>query len=64
VKHAFSDHSKLEQFFGAVEGVSLEEGVGRMTAWARAVGARESKPFSGIEVARNLPPSWAKLVTG
>ncbi|HSH60841.1 MAG TPA: hypothetical protein VK988_14630 [Acidimicrobiales bacterium] len=35
----------------------------RMTAWAKSVGARERKPFGEIEVERNMPPSWIKLVT-
>jgi UDP-glucose 4-epimerase len=62
VKHAFSDHAKLEAAFDTVDTVSLEEGVGRMAEWAKVVGARESKPFQGIEVERNLPPSWANVI--
>jgi hypothetical protein len=33
-----------------------------MTAWAKAAGARQSKPFGEIEIEHNLPPSWTKLV--
>jgi UDP-glucose 4-epimerase len=62
VKHAFSDHSKLERSFGPAEGVTLEDGVAKMTAWAKAAGARQSKPFGEIEIEHNLPPSWTKLV--
>lgn len=58
VQHAFSDHSKVARVFGFIPPVPLEEGVKRMAGWARQVGARASKPFGNIEIARNLPPSW------
>ncbi len=61
VKIAFSDHSKAEGVFGKTEKISLERGVEMMANWVRNNGARESSVFEGIEVARNLPPSWAKV---
>src|SRR5919201_4695884 len=42
VVHAFSDHRKLERVFGGRPGVSLEDGIGRMAAWALDVGAQPS----------------------
>jgi UDP-glucose 4-epimerase len=63
VKIAFSDHSKAERVFGKRTKVSLAEGVRAMAAWVREHGARESCVFEGIEVLRNLPPSWAKVVS-
>ena len=41
--------------------VSLEEGVAKMAAWAKKTGARQGRPFEGIEVRKNLPSSWAAL---
>jgi UDP-glucose 4-epimerase len=38
---------------------SLEEGVRSMAQWVKANGARTSGVFKGIEIMRNLPPSWA-----
>jgi hypothetical protein len=32
-----------------------------MAAWAKKAGARQGKPFEGIEVRKNLPQSWAAL---
>jgi UDP-glucose 4-epimerase len=62
VVHAYSAHEKVHKYFGdLIKNVSLEEGVARMAAWARAAGARKGKPFEGIEVRKNLPPSWAAL---
>jgi UDP-glucose 4-epimerase len=61
VKIAFSDHSKAESIFGKQEKVSLEQGVQMMAEWVKAHGARESSTFEGIEIERNLPPSWARL---
>lgn len=58
VLHAFSDHSKARRIFGERPVTSLEEGVGRMAAWARRAGVRKSKKFENIEVTLNLPPSW------
>lgn len=62
VVHAYSAHDKVRKHFGdLIKNVSLEEGVGRMAVWARKAGARQGKPFEGIEIPKNLPPSWAAL---
>lgn len=59
VVHAYSDHTKVRAVFGdLVRNVPLEEGVARMSEWVRRTGARKTKIFSGIEVARNLPAVW------
>ncbi|MBW7909199.1 MAG: NAD-dependent epimerase/dehydratase family protein [Kiritimatiellae bacterium] len=63
VVHAFSSHDKVQKHFGGlIKNISLEKGLARMTDWVKKSGARKGKPFEGIEVPRNLPPSWAKLV--
>ncbi len=62
VVHAYSAHEKVRKYFGdLIKNVSLEEGVARMVTWAKKTGARQGKPFEGIEVRKNLPPSWAAL---
>lgn len=61
VKIAFSDHSKAERVFGKSQKVSLEDGIESMAAWVAEHGSRESNIFENIEIARNLPPSWAKV---
>jgi len=59
VVHAFSSHEKVQRHLGdLIQNVPLEEGVGRMAAWAREVGARMSRKFERIEVEKNMPPSW------
>jgi UDP-glucose 4-epimerase len=60
VVNAYSDHSKARRVFGDELPVSLEQGVARMAAWARQVGARASTEFEAIEIARNLPAGWQK----
>ncbi len=60
VNVAFSDHSKAERVFGKKEKTTLEKGIWMMAEWVKKNGARESSAFEGIEVTRNLPPSWAK----
>jgi len=62
VVHAYSAHEKVRKHFGdLIQNVPLEAGVGKMAAWARTAGARQGKPFEGIEVRKNLPASWAAL---
>jgi UDP-glucose 4-epimerase len=62
VKIAFSDHSRAERAFGKRTKTSLPDGVHAMAAWVREHGARESCVFDGIEIHKNMPPSWAKVV--
>lgn len=64
VLHAYSDHAKAQRLFGGGTGVSLEDGIARMTEWAKRTGTRAGKPFDEIEVDRRLPPSWKKLSIG
>jgi len=62
VVHAYSAHEKVRTHFGdLIKNVPLEEGVAKMAAWAKKAGARQGKPFEGIEIRKNLPPSWAAL---
>jgi UDP-glucose 4-epimerase len=58
VVHAFSSSERCNSVFGSRKTISLEEGVERMAAWAKKHGPRQTKPFTGIEVEKNLPPSW------
>ncbi|MGD0251118.1 MAG: NAD-dependent epimerase/dehydratase family protein [Verrucomicrobiota bacterium] len=63
VVHAYSAHEKVRKYFGdLIQNVSLEDGVNRMAAWAKKTGARQGKPFAGVEVRKNMPPSWAALL--
>jgi UDP-glucose 4-epimerase len=59
VKLAFSDHSKAERVFGRRPKTSLEDGITAMASWVKKHGARTSGVFDGIEIMKNLPPSWA-----
>ncbi len=58
VKHAFSSHDKVRQFFDVGEPVPLEEGIARMATWVRQVGSRKTREFSNIEISRGLPAGW------
>lgn len=60
VMHAYSDHSKAHSVFGEGAGVSLEQGIERMAAWAKVVGARKSKEFENIEIYEKLPQGWER----
>lgn len=58
VVHAFSDHGRVRKLFPGVREIGMEEGIARMWEWAAKKGARQSKSFENIEIARNLPESW------
>ena len=60
VKVAFSDHAKAAAVFGSHPKIELHEGIRRMAAWVKEHGARESSVFENIEVAKNMPLSWAR----
>jgi UDP-glucose 4-epimerase len=61
VRVAFSDHSKAERVFGMKTQTTLPEGIRAMAAWVKAHGARASSIFENIEVAKNMPASWARV---
>ena len=61
VKIAFSDHSKAERVFGRREKKPLADGIRAIAEWVNKHGARESSIFEGIEVDKNMPPSWARV---
>jgi UDP-glucose 4-epimerase len=63
VLHTYSDHSKVRRVFGDRTPTSLEDGLNRMAAWAKVVGARQSKRFEPIEILKNLPSSWLEEYT-
>jgi UDP-glucose 4-epimerase len=58
VLHAYSDHTKAHKVFGDPTGVDLREGIRRMAAWAKKVGARASQEFDNIEITEKLPDGW------
>jgi UDP-glucose 4-epimerase len=63
VMHAYSNHDKAAQVFGdLLRNVTLAEGTQRMAEWARATEMRPAAAFEGIEVWKNMPPSWRSLV--
>lgn len=61
VKIAFSDHSKAERAFGVREKTPLGSGIRGMAEWVKGHGARASSFFENIEVAKNMPGSWASI---
>lgn len=58
VQHAYATHEKVAQVFGYKPRFPLEEGIRRMAAWVKSVGARKSQAFGALDIEKNLPPSW------
>lgn len=63
VEHAYSSHEKVHRMFGhMIQNIELRNGIRRMVADARAKGPRQGEKFGHIEVEKNMPPAWRKLV--
>lgn len=60
VVHAYSSHEKVKEYFDTPTHYTLPEGLTRMTNWVKEFGARATPVFQNIEVAKNMPPSWAQ----
>ncbi|RMG27650.1 MAG: NAD-dependent epimerase/dehydratase family protein [Bacteroidetes bacterium] len=58
VVDAYADHSKAHRVFGREEAIGLREGIARMAAWAKKVGARQGQEFDNIEITEKLPEGW------
>mgnify|MGYP002640821835 CR=1 FL=1 len=58
VRHIHASHDKAVALLGYESRVNLEEGIKAMAAWVKQVGARESNPFTAIEIERNLPTAY------
>ena len=59
VVHAYSDHTRAKALFGSLcDDVPLADGLARMAAWAKFMGPQEQTVFRGVEVRKNMPPSW------
>ncbi len=62
VLHAYSDHSKFRKIFNVTETTNLVDGIRKMTQWSLSIGPMKGSKFGAVEIERNLPPSWKKLV--
>lgn len=63
VVHAYSNHDKVHKFFGhMINNISLKDGIERMVADAKEKGPRTGEKFKNIEVEKNMPPAWTKLI--
>jgi UDP-glucose 4-epimerase len=58
VLHAHADHSKVKEVFGETKITSLEDGLKKMSDWAKTAGVRKSERFKAIEISEKLPPFW------
>jgi UDP-glucose 4-epimerase len=63
VQLAYCDHSKVKRIFGSGPETSLRDGLNLMARWARTAGIRRGTVFEGVEVSRNMPPSWQQMIT-
>jgi UDP-glucose 4-epimerase len=64
VVHAFATHDRVREVFAPPTPLPLTAGIRRMAEWVRARGPMQPVEFDEIEVAVNLPPSWAGVTVG
>lgn len=62
VKHAHSDHTKAKTIFDIRKTTPLDEGINRMVEWCKKIGPMEGKKFKNVEVIKNMPPSWLRMI--
>jgi UDP-glucose 4-epimerase len=62
VVNAYSNHAKVRKVFGIQNETPLDEGVMKMVEWSKKIGAMDSKKFKNIELTKNMPQSWQKLI--
>lgn len=57
------DHAKADKIFGTGPGrqLAVASGVHRMCAWAKTQTLHEPKPFTQIEIEKNMPDHWARM---
>jgi UDP-glucose 4-epimerase len=58
VVHAFSRQARLRRVFNPAAPIDLHTGILRMAEWVKSRQPSRPVNFSGIEVTKNLPPSW------
>ena len=63
-KHAYSDHSKLRKFFPDLQNTPLDKGIALMSKWVKETGVWEASHPENVEVEKNLPDSWRKIILG
>jgi len=62
VQDAYSDHRKTARIFGQTAEWPLEDGVRRMVEWSKTIEVPDPRKFSNIEVLKNMPPSWRRMI--
>lgn len=61
--HAYCTHEKAHKYFSSLfSHVSLEEGLHKMATWAKKTGALPGQIFENVEIEKNMPPSWARMI--
>ena len=60
VKHAYSSHEKIRQFFQLPPATPLVLGLSRMAEWAKLQGVRPTRVFEHVEITKNMPAFWTE----
>jgi len=61
VKDIYAKHDKAAAVFRDAPQVEFRVGIEKMARWAMNRGPMEPRKFTGIEVTKHMPPSWAQF---
>lgn len=62
VVNAYSNHMKAKRIFQIKNTTDLKIGINKMVKWSKEKGPMNPKRFGNIELTKNMPPSWEKLI--
>lgn len=63
VEIAYASHDKVKQMFGdLLQNISISDGITRMAEWVKSHKIPPESTFKEIEVLKNLPAAWQKLM--
>lgn len=63
VIHAYASHQKFKNIFNPKSTVDIDTGLKEMADWIKLNGAVQSTHFESIEIEKNMPPVWNKVVS-
>lgn len=59
VKHAYCTNDKAEKLLGYKTSISFEDGIDKMSEWAKTIGPQEFQYLTNLELTRNAPTTWS-----
>lgn len=62
VIHAYAVHDKVKRAFNITKHTDIETGIKKMVDWSKKNGPMKNHRFKNIEILKNMPESWQKVI--